>query len=310
LFGSIGASVAVLSVLTWSDANVFSDSKAFRIDLLFDVMIPMFATLAFLVAGLLFVRQIGKYMVCTGAKRRKAGRKFLVAAGCCLLFSFSCFYRSVNIADEGAAKCRNAPSAFNAPWAGRAVATFGEIALVKQIADYIDTTAAKLGVTGSQGWWQWQRDYLGMRNGMWNSSIWLTLLPVCLAECFSWSGVLSGKSRFYCAEYVVWCGLAIIWTWDAAELLHKSRRAGDILTNACLLSAGIGLFTFNAFFEIPHFFSYQRESVEDAKGIFECIQDKDSPLWLKRLPFFFSYFFGCSWMSVILLYRLIRGSRK
>ena len=47
----------------------------------------------------------------------------------------------------------------------------------------------------------------------------------------------------------------------------------------------------------------------DAPGIWECVQDADSPLWLKRLPFFFTYFVGCSWSSAALTYRFVRGAK-
>ena len=39
------------------------------------------------------------------------------------------------------------------------------------------------------------------------------------------------------------------------------------------------------------------------------VQDADSPLWLKRLPFFFAYFVGCSWSSAALTYRFVRGAK-
>jgi|EP01046_Picozoa_sp_COSAG06_P081150 hypothetical protein len=43
------------------------------------------------------------------------GRKGLLLATSAMLFAGSCFYRSLNIADEGAATCRNAPTAY-LPW--------------------------------------------------------------------------------------------------------------------------------------------------------------------------------------------------
>ena len=58
--------------------------------------------------------------------------------------SGSCFYRAINVADEGAALCRSPGSVFNMPAAGRAVATVGEIALVVQISEYISDTARRL----------------------------------------------------------------------------------------------------------------------------------------------------------------------
>jgi hypothetical protein len=57
------------------------------------------------------------------------------------------FHRAINIADEGAATCRGKPTPFNAPAAGRSVATVGEIALVVQFSIFIDETALRLGCT-------------------------------------------------------------------------------------------------------------------------------------------------------------------
>merc|ERR1712167_370486 len=105
----------------------------------------------------------------------------------------------------------------------------------------------------------------------------------------------------------MWMLIAVTWAWDSAELMHKSKRWADTVTHAGILLAGTSLFAFNAFFEIPHFFLYQRDAPEEVKGIWECFQDHDSPIWLKRLPFFFSYFYGCSWFSVALSYRFLRG---
>ena len=61
----------------------------------------------------------------------------------------------------------------------------------------------------------------------WTSVPFSTILPVLFAESMSWSGVLSGNSRFFCAEYVLWMVIASTWAWDAAELLHKSDRWSD-----------------------------------------------------------------------------------
>lgn len=71
---------------------------------------------------------------------------------------------------------------------------------------------------------------------------------------------------------------------------------------------GSGSFSFNALLEIPHFFAYARAGTptEGLPGVWECVQDAASPLWLKRLPFFFSYFVGCSWSSAALAYRAFR----
>ena len=59
-----------------------------------------------------------------------------------------------------------------------------------------------------------------------------TMLPAVVAETLSWCGVLSGNSRFFCAEYCLWCLLALAWSWDAAELLHLSKRRGDVVMHS------------------------------------------------------------------------------
>lgn len=194
--------------------------------------------------------------------------------------------------------CRGRATSFNAPVAGRAVATVGEIALVVQVAAFLDDTSRRLGIG----------DASRLR---FSSRSLFTVLPCICAECFSWLGVLTGQSRFYCCEYVVWMFIALSWSWDAAECVHKSSRPSDILTNAMLLVGGLNLFAFNALIEIPHFFQYHPSDSMDSDtverlSIFACYQDRDSPLWLKRLPFFFCYFFGCSWASVALSYRYLR----
>jgi hypothetical protein len=79
------------------------------------------------------------------------------------------------------------------------------------------------------------------------------------------------------------------------------------------------------FGRLPHFFGYSNAPV-DAGGAaalahlaanytmggsesltcaargnaFKCVQDSTSPLWEKRLPFFVSYFMGCSGLSSLL----------
>ena len=52
----------------------------------------------------------------------------------------------------------------------------------------------------------------------WTSVPFSTLGPVLVAEAMSWTGVLSGDSKFYCAEYVLWMLIAFTWAWDAAEI--------------------------------------------------------------------------------------------
>ena len=222
------------------------------------------------------------------------GRKGLLVSSSSVLFVASCLYRALNVADEGAALCRGRPSIFNMPAAGRAVATVGEIALVVQVSVYISDTALRLGIASD----------------LWSKRRRFTLLPVVLAECFSWTGLITGSSKFFCCEYVMWMLIALTWTWDSAELLHKSTRFGDTVAHAALLMGGLGLLCFNGLIEIPHFFRFQRDAADlneplgqAVDGVWECLQDRDSAIWIKRLPFFFSYFFGCSWGSVAVNYR-------
>ena len=171
------------------------------------------------------------------------GRKGLLVSSSSVLFVASCLYRALNVADEGAALCRGRPSIFNMPAAGRAVATVGEIALVVQVSVYISDTALRLGIASD----------------LWSKRRRFTLLPVVLAECFSWTGLITGSSKFFCCEYVMWCCIAATWMWDSAELLHRSNRRGDGTVHSCLLLGSLALFAFNACFEIPHFFRYSRE---------------------------------------------------
>lgn len=264
-----------------------------EVSVIFDKIIPFFAGTALLVSTygvVAHVIRIGERRFLSNHNWPKFGRKGLVISGASVLFTFSCLYRSVFVADEGAAMCRGEPSAFNAPASGRSVATVGEIALVVQISAFLEDSARRVGAKST-----------------WTSRKTFTLLPVFIAETFSWSGVLSGDSRFYCCEYIVWMLIALTWVWDSGEVLHKAVRFGDKLAFSLLLLAGLGLFFFNAFLEIPHFFAYRRESPESiGGGIWECFQDADSPLWVKRLPFFFCYFFGCSWCSVAVSYRYFR----
>jgi len=294
--------------------------------MLYDVFIPFLSIVALLVATLLLIRAIARRAtekLCTEnngtsmqrhqerRRRKNFGRKSLIVSGASVLFAFSCVYRAFNVADEGAATCRGPPTYFNAPVAGRFVATVGEVSLVIQLSIYITSTADRLGA--QQGLWSKAfRRFTTIRFS--------TLLPVVTAEIMSWTGVLSGNSKFFCAEYVLWMCIAITWVWDGAELLHKSTRFSDQFSHACLLMAGIGLFAFNALLEIPHFFTYSRKIVEAGAspetsemsaavpqhiGIWECHQDINSPLWVKRLPFFFCYFIGCSWCSAAISYRFL-----
>merc|ERR1711907_619775 len=98
------------------------------VDFLFNVFIPSMASLALGGALLLLV---GHLIQTAERSCRKTsprfGRKGFVATAASLLFVMSCFYRSIFVADEGAALCRSASSIFNAPASGRMVATIGEI---------------------------------------------------------------------------------------------------------------------------------------------------------------------------------------
>ena len=77
---------------------------------------------------------------------------------------------------------------------------------------------------------------------------------------------------------------------------------------AVLMLTGIALFFFNAVLELPHFFTLTRKGTAagNTRGLFECVQSKDSPLWKKRLPFFVFYFVGASWIGTAGAYRFLR----
>lgn len=292
LLAASSVAAGFLFLRTWRSGGQFGSEQ-----LLFELVIPAFAFAAAMVGILILVRVCARTAEekFPSQTRQKFGRKGLVVSGSSLLFIASCCYRAVNVADEGASMCRGRSTFFNAPVAGRAVATVGEIALVVQISTFLDDTSRRLGISSDLWSRRWQ----------------YTLAPVICAEILSWTGVLSGVSRFYCAEYVMWMCISLSWAWDAAECLNKSQRWSDSLTHAAVLLGGLSLFAFNALLEIPHFFRYHpTDSVDgdtaELLSIFECYQDRESPLWIKRLPFFFSYFFGCSWASAALSYRYLR----
>eukprot|EP00808_Paulinella_micropora_P022743 g68109.t1 len=301
LAGTTGVLIGLLFALSWS-----LPAYPVGLDLLYSYLIPASSGAA-LFLGLLWTHRVFRAVNSWGLDglfcHQQLGRKALLAtSGTSFLFVFSCFYRALNIADEGAAACRGPSTAFNAPVAGRAVATVGEIALIVQLSLYIQHTAERLGAT----------------NGLWRIVFarlttlpFTTLGPGIAAEALSWSGVISGHSVFFCAEYVMWMLMAFTWAWDSAELMNKSTRPSDIVTHATLLSGSLGLFFFNAFLEIPHFFIYQRSGEEGtAVRLWDCVHDAASPLWLKRLPFFVCYFVGCSWCSIALAYRFVRAVQK
>jgi len=292
MFAASGLAAGGLFLRTWASSGRLGSER-----LLFELVIPASAISAGLVGLLIRLRTAARAADAAFPSdcRQQFGRKGLMVSSCSLLFIASCCYRALNVADEGASMCRGRATPFNAPVAGRAVATVGEIALVVQISTFLDDTSHRLGIA----------------NDLWSRRRAFTMAPVICAECFSWAGVLSGISRFYCCEYLLWMCISLAWAWDAAECLHKSERFSDVVTHATVLLGGLALFAFNALLEIPHFFRYHPSDTVDAStvevlSIFECFHDRDSPLWIKRLPFFFSYFFGCSWFSAALSYRYLR----
>ena len=158
--GMAGVSAGVLFALSAK----FPGHQDWSLALLYDVVIPGLALAALLITTMLLVRASARGAARACQPRRRAaltpgsrrlaerfGRKSNLVAASSMLFAFSCFYRAVNIADEGAATCRGAPSPFNAPAAGRFVATVGEVALVVQVAVYVEETARRLGA--SRGLW-------------------------------------------------------------------------------------------------------------------------------------------------------------
>lgn len=297
------------------------------LDGLYDVGIPSLAYSALIATMLLGVRTSvamleavrGKIARAAGIKRKLPtyGRKGLLVTTSSVLFCTSCAYRSHFIADEGAFLCRGPPSAWNAPWAGRLVATVGELALIMQLSTYFEDTARRLDVPSIL--------FAAKRR---------TLPLGVLAESLSWAGVMAGEPRFFCLEYVCWMGIGAMWAWDAAELLHRSRLWGDSAIHALLVVVSLGLVVFNALHELPHFFWHHSESHSElpsagavsrndldtlststrplAQGnAFHCVQEKDSPIWRARLPFFVTYFVCCSWLSAALSTRYyLHGGEK
>ncbi len=280
--------------------------SALALELLFDLLIPGMAGVSCMVSVLLALRAAlarGVRAV-AGPGAPDFGRKGLLVTVSAMLFATSTFYRSLNIASEGAALCRSKPTVFNAPVTGRSVATVGEIALVVQASVFVEQASLRLGA----------------RRGPWSafahrytSAHWSTVGPVLCAELFSWSGVLRlagpQSHNFFCAEYVMWMLIAFTWAWDSSELLYKARTLLDKVSFAVLLLTGVVLFFFNAFLELPHFFSGANRD-ETIAGLWECAQAADSPLWKKRLPFFVLYFVGASWISVAGSHRFVTSVRR
>ncbi len=267
-------------------------------NVLFDFLIPTLSGLSFIVASVLTFRACTK-TVCASSTV-KPGRKAILVASSAFIFASSTFYRALNIASEGAATCRSKPTVFNAPITGRTVATFGEVALVVQASLFIEESSIRLKTT--RGFWD--RFCTSISHTHFS-----TVVPVLFAEVFSWSGVLrlagEQSSLFFCAEYVMWMLIAFTWAWDCAELLHKSTNFMDSVSFCVLMTTGVVLFFFNAVLELPHFFS-GAERDPNTPGLWECVQDHDSPLWKKRLPFFVMYFIGATWIATAGSYRFLR----
>lgn len=156
---------------------------------LYDALIPGGAGLALFVAIVLAVKQAVQQHVSP-----QFGRKGLLSCAMSVTLCLSCFYRAIFTASEGAALCRGTPSAFNAPFAGRSIATFGEIAFAVQVGYYISQTATRLQIKGF----------------VWSHHALVVWVPVCLAEALSWSGVLSGNAQWFCIECVTPPSLAWI----------------------------------------------------------------------------------------------------
>lgn len=265
------------------------------LDVIYACLIPRAACLSLLAVAVLLARTLVSTAARRHAKLQRFGRKSLLITSSSFLFVFSCLYRALNIADEGAFLCRGPASIYNMPAAGRAVATVGELALVVQISGYLADTARRLQVRRSL-------------------SIPYTLAPAIVAECCSWLGVVTGVSRFFCVEYLCWVGIAALWAWDAAELLHKSRSRVDALVHAVLVAASVGLVAFNFIHELPHFFTATPLNSHDETPArptpFSCTQDAESPIWLSRLPFFVTYFVGASACSTMLAVHYHFGSGR
>ena len=291
------------AIILLAAANLLDDPNLDPLDFVYKCLLPRAAAISFLSAALLLTRSITNVVWRNSMPR--FGRKALLVSGSSFLFATSCVYRALNVADEGAFLCRSRPTVFNAPVSGRMVATIGELALVVQMTAYLDDTARSLGVARAFS----------------TASPMSTLAPALVAETFSWLGVLTGISKFFCLEYCCWVFIATIWAWDAAELCHRSRRAADTLMHAIIVVVSLALVFFNLLHELPHFLhavplngaggsdamvpaSDEWVPTMSARPTpFSCTQHADSPIWLTRLPFFVTYFVGASMCSAILAAR-------
>lgn len=126
---------------------------------------------------------------------------------------------------------------------------------------YIDDTAKRLGIETGKFTASTSYTYIP-----------LAYIPAVLAEIFSWTGVITANARFFCFEYSMWLLVAMVWAWDSAELLNKSKKWGDLLLHTGVFLCSLGLFLFNALFEIPHFFAnYERAGASAGAGISSSI---------------------------------------
>jgi len=161
------------------------------LEYVFDSLIPRAAALSLFATVLLLIRAAAHALERSGCIRSRRmpafGRKGILIAGSAVVFAASCLYRALNIADEGAYLCRGPRSIFNAPAAGRAVATIGELALVLQIKSYLEDTALRLGAA---------RRYPSRSQ---RTCVSLALL----AESCSWAGVLSGVAKCFSGPHAV-----------------------------------------------------------------------------------------------------------
>mmetsp|Transcript_167139 Transcript_167139/g.536828 ORF Transcript_167139/g.536828 Transcript_167139/m.536828 type:complete len:131 (-) Transcript_167139:225-617(-) len=109
------------------------------------------------------------------------------------------------------------------------------------------------------------------------------------------------------------CDVVVGWRRAPPQVSSCERKK---ITHAALTVGAAALLGFNLLHEIPHFLFFRKEDDSAAVApppyshIWTCAGDAESPLWLKRLPFFVAYFVGCSWCSVALAYRFARAASR
>ena len=195
-------------------------------------------------------------------------------SGCSLLFALSCA-QSPSSSPTRARRCRRALRLQRAG-SGR-VATSREIALGVHLRLY-RRHGKRLGVTARSG-----RRAIGSR------------LPVCAARVLL--GAACSPAIALLLRERLWC----LWRSRGAGMrpscapLEAARRRRDTPVCCSARSASSSCLVH----EIPPSSSPRSPGTapSSALGVWECVEDAGSPLWLKRLPFFFIYFFGCSWLS-------------